>query len=121
MVGVLIIILLGGLIVLTGSFVENIGNLFTRAKYQLSYAHLEWKTMSVLQLQRQTHERLGLGTWSHATEMVPVTEKGDELGVLDIGDVKRPKFERADTLELMKKSEPTVSVQTVEEGGTSTS
>jgi hypothetical protein len=56
------------------------------------YAYAEWQANSTLQLQRQAHEGLGLGTWSRTNETVPVTEPGDQLGTLDISDRKHPRL-----------------------------
>ena len=77
---------------LTGAFIESVFRccivLHTghrkRAQDRYRYAQLEWETNSTLQLQRLAHEGIGLGIWSHQTNSVPVTERGEKLGVLDI-------------------------------------
>lgn len=56
------------------------------------YAYAEWQANSTLQLQRQAHESLGLGTWSRTDGSIPVTELGDKLGVLDISEKKHPRL-----------------------------
>ena len=45
---------------------------------------------SVLELQRQAHEALGLGTWSLSKIGTRVTKSGGQLGVLDITNPKHP-------------------------------
>lgn len=49
-------------------------------------AHAEWKAGSTLQLQRIAHQNLGLGTWKRTDEAVPVTAKGDTLGIFDVSN-----------------------------------
>lgn len=55
-----------------------------------TYARLEWTSNEALQLQRMAHEELGLGTWRRCVDAVPVTNRGDRLGVLDISDRDHP-------------------------------
>ncbi|KAF2623613.1 hypothetical protein BU25DRAFT_308937, partial [Macroventuria anomochaeta] len=47
---------------------------------------------STLQLQRIAHENLGLGTWKRTDEQIPVTNKGDILGVFDTTDRKHARL-----------------------------
>lgn len=58
------------------------------------YALLEWRSNSILQLQRLLHENLGMGTWSSASNQVPVTERGEKIGVIDTSDPKHPRMTR---------------------------
>jgi hypothetical protein len=41
----------------------------------------------VFQLQRLAHEELGFGTWSRTDEFIPVTRKGEQLGIFDLSDL----------------------------------
>lgn len=53
---------------------------------RLRRGHAEWKAGSTLQLQRIAHENLGLGLWTRTNESVPVTNRGDLLGIYDVQD-----------------------------------
>lgn len=44
------------------------------------------------QLQRLAHEELGVGTWARCDTDVPVTERLERLGVLDLSDRAHPKL-----------------------------
>ncbi|KAI9166411.1 hypothetical protein HJFPF1_02512 [Paramyrothecium foliicola] len=59
---------------------------------QLWYKQLEWSTNEVLQQHRLAHEVLGWGrqTWRDCTEYVPITDKGEVLGCLDIRNPEHP-------------------------------
>lgn len=90
MVGVSIILAIGILIIPIATYLEELVSWIThrapslRTNRRFQYAFGEWQAYSTLQLQRLAHESLGLGTWSRTDESVPVTEKGDKLGVLDV-------------------------------------
>lgn len=58
------------------------------------YRFLEWTSHSVLQLQRQGHESLGLGTWEKCIETVPVSKPDEIMGFLDITDATHPLLRR---------------------------
>ena len=69
----------------------------------------EWFSNDKLQLQRMAHEELGLGgTWSGCTgpHTIPITEKGQLLGVLDVSDPDHPRL-----VNIFKQAKP-------DEGGT---
>jgi hypothetical protein len=38
------------------------------------------------------HEELGMGVWSKCTEDVPVTRRGETLGVLRVGEKEHPRL-----------------------------
>ncbi|KAF2002997.1 hypothetical protein P154DRAFT_573407 [Amniculicola lignicola CBS 123094] len=95
--GLSVIIFAGGFIMLLGAWVEDILSKISSSKRKLSYGNLEWSATSTLQLQRLAHEALGLGTWSHGTGDVPVTEKDETLGLLDTSNPKHPRFVRPGT------------------------
>lgn len=59
------------------------------------YERLEWTTNSMFNLQRLAYEGAGQGgRWSHADGDIPVTEKGEVLAGLDIGDKRYPRIGR---------------------------
>ena len=81
---------------LTSFYIEELCNciakLFRRDSPESTYARLEWKATTTLQLQRQAHEAIAMGTWSSAADTIPVTEKGELLGVLNIANPKHPRL-----------------------------
>lgn len=82
---------------LIGLFLEELVSTYSKLRHRKSsrsYAQLEWQTTSVLQLQRLAHEGIGAGTWSSALDTVPVTKKGDAIGILDTSDEKHPRLVR---------------------------
>jgi hypothetical protein len=66
-----------------------------RSSQKLAYGYAEWLAGSTLQLQRQAHESLGLGTWSRTDETIPVTEPRETLGVLNTENPKYARLVRA--------------------------
>lgn len=58
------------------------------------YKYLEWTSHSVLQLQRQGHENLGLGTWEKCIDKVPICRPEEIMGTLDITDGSHPLLRR---------------------------
>ncbi|KAH7084584.1 hypothetical protein FB567DRAFT_400442, partial [Paraphoma chrysanthemicola] len=94
--GLSIILAVGGFIVLLATLLDRIlAALFRldklRTSHVWSYAYAEWQANSVLQLQRMAHENVGSGTWSRATDAIPVTQPGETLAVLDVTDRKHPR------------------------------
>ena len=47
------------------------------------YRHRQWLLDGQLQLQRLAYENAGIGTWINAEKDVPVTVRGELLGMLD--------------------------------------
>ncbi len=95
MLGICIIIVLGSVIVLTGYLIEPIVDLAAKLPFlannrRFTYARLEWQCNSTFELQRLAQEAMGLGTWSHGTFSVPVTERGEKLAALDISNTQNP-------------------------------
>ncbi|KAF2003590.1 hypothetical protein P154DRAFT_486179 [Amniculicola lignicola CBS 123094] len=102
--GMSLILLLGGFIVVLDMSLEPLIAWSKKRRYQRLlesdqgyhgvehplYPVLEWSATSIMQLQRQAHEQALYGTWEKCDSDVPVTSKGQTLGVLDIEDVKRP-------------------------------
>ncbi|KAF2820131.1 hypothetical protein CC86DRAFT_429685 [Ophiobolus disseminans] len=81
----------GGLIIIA-SFVLESPPGFVRRYYRDKhvYSRLEWCANGTLQLQRLAHEELGLGHWSACTQDVPITRKGEMLGLLYFRDPEHP-------------------------------
>ena len=75
-----------------------------RDNARLQYAYAEWRTGTTLQIQRLAYENLGMGTWSKTEESIPVTERGETLGALDISDLKHARLVRP-PIQLQKGSE----------------
>ncbi|TRX96980.1 hypothetical protein FHL15_002286 [Xylaria flabelliformis] len=88
--GLLFTFLVGILIILASYLLEPISRILYRKWGWNSYAHLEWISLTALQLQRLAHEELGVGTWYNGTEEIPTTETGDLLGCLDISNPDHP-------------------------------
>ncbi|KAI0856675.1 hypothetical protein F4860DRAFT_396917 [Xylaria cubensis] len=88
--GLLFTFLVGILIILTSYLLEPTSRILYRKWGWNSYAHLEWISLTALQLQRLAHEELGFGTWYNGTEEIPTTETGDLLGCLDISNPDHP-------------------------------
>lgn len=65
-----------------------------RKPHQYSVSRLQWFTDDLLQLQRLAHEEIGLGTWSNCVGVgvVPVTEKGELLAIIDAQDPGHPRL-----------------------------
>ncbi|KAB2573371.1 hypothetical protein DBV05_g7964 [Lasiodiplodia theobromae] len=57
-----------------------------------TYARLEWTMNETLQLQRLAHEELGLGSWHRCDTDVPVTERLERLGVMDLSEKTHPRL-----------------------------
>ncbi|KAL9621084.1 MAG: hypothetical protein Q9160_004469 [Pyrenula sp. 1 TL-2023] len=88
--GLAITLTVGGLVIVVSSSIESVCSFFERRRKKHTYHRLEWVTNETLQLQRMVHEELGLGTWSQAAEDIPVTEKDEKLGVLDVSNPEHP-------------------------------
>jgi hypothetical protein len=96
MLGIVIIIVVGGTIMILAAFLESLFLItmkwLGRKDGQDMYALLEWNSNSTLQLQRLAHEQLGLGTWSRTSDDVPVTKRGEKLGIVNITDRRHPRL-----------------------------
>lgn len=108
--GVIMIIVIGFVLIVTGFCIEWI--VFTIERVSRggvkSFAEIEWRNCSALQLQRLGYEAAGLGAWSGADGAVPVTKPGDDLGVLDTTNVKHARLMRQDVVEGRSSQEATV-------------
>ncbi|KAH7046055.1 hypothetical protein B0J12DRAFT_576545 [Macrophomina phaseolina] len=90
--GLAFIFVVGGVIVVVSWFLEQIVGFWQRRRGYNAYARLEWCANDTLQLQRLANEELGLGTWMGCDAEVPVTKKGDVLGILDLEDLDHPRL-----------------------------
>jgi hypothetical protein len=88
--GMAIIIILGGLIILTNLAIDSVLG-FVRNRHSACMSESsEWKLTSLLQLQRIAFEGRKKGTWSQLTSMVPVTEKGEKFSLDDDNPLEKP-------------------------------
>lgn len=83
-------IFITGLVVTLISYVLEPVSSFLSKKGHFRYAHSEWTTNTVLQLQRLAHEELGLGTWSGCADTIPTTKALEVMASLDITDIQHP-------------------------------
>ncbi|KAH6618503.1 hypothetical protein C7974DRAFT_415876 [Boeremia exigua] len=95
--GMSIILIVGGIIQFLAFFLDEILALLfkfrrIRNNEDFDYAYAEWQVGSTLQLQRLAHEGVGAGTWTKATDLVPVTRSSDTLAVLDVRDRDHPRL-----------------------------
>ncbi|KAL9106723.1 MAG: hypothetical protein Q9227_008292 [Pyrenula ochraceoflavens] len=88
--GLSITLIVGGLIILLSMCTEFSGTFLGKKHQEYTYKWLEWVTNETLQLQRMVHEEIGLSTWYGASSNIPVTEKDEKLGVLNVSDKKHP-------------------------------
>lgn len=97
LLGICIILILGALIILLGTFIEWVAEHIAKCIPGLSssrrfrYAMAEWSANSTLELQRLAHQGVGAGTWRRSRVGVPVTAREEKLGVLEMsssGDKK---------------------------------
>ncbi|KAF2142305.1 uncharacterized protein K452DRAFT_297623 [Aplosporella prunicola CBS 121167] len=84
--GLILILSIGTIIILLSNFIETLVSFILRRRRADIYAHLEWGVNETLQLQRLAHEGVGLGQWKKCGDMVPITEMGDMIGVLDVSE-----------------------------------
>jgi hypothetical protein len=85
-----LVFVVGLLIVLLSLFVEDIAEVLQRRWNRGSTGREMWKANETLQIQRMLYEHSGSGTWHDGPNGVPVTEFGDELGMLKVGDISKP-------------------------------
>ena len=93
MMWLIIILFLGVIITLLESALESI-IVWLEKRGMIKTSSTEWFGNGTLQLQRMAHEELGLGDWSGCTgpSVIPVTEKGQLLGVYNLRDANHPKL-----------------------------
>lgn len=82
---------LGGIIIILSFLLESPPSFVkSHLSKKHTYSQLEWSSNSTLQLQRMAHEELGMGAWSKCTEDVPITRRGEMLGVLSVRRKEHP-------------------------------
>lgn len=98
MMWLVITLTLGAVIVLLEFFLESIVIWLEQCRI-VKTPSAEWFSNDTLQLQRMAHEELGLGDWSGCTgsRAIPVTEKGQLLGILNRQDTDHPRLVNPDT------------------------
>ena len=74
--GLHILFFSGALLIVLSFSIESILSCLHRRRRYNQYKYLEWMSNESLQLHRLAHEGVGWGTWSRATEDIPVTKKG---------------------------------------------
>lgn len=89
LVGLYSIFITGFIITVASYLLEPVSSFLCKKGYR-QYAHLEWTTNTVLQLQRLAHEELGLGTWSGCADTVPTTKASEAMASLNITDIHHP-------------------------------
>ncbi|KAI1327963.1 hypothetical protein F5Y16DRAFT_420312 [Xylariaceae sp. FL0255] len=87
--GILFVYIIGFIIILASYLINPVARFLFKMGYA-RYTYLEWTTNSTLQLQRLAHEGRGFGTWSGGRDKIPVTQKGELLGCLDITNPDHP-------------------------------
>jgi hypothetical protein len=96
---------IGGFIIILDQTLDQLVSYWHRrrqkkknADAESAYARLEWRSNATLQLMRMAHEQSGCGHWSNAAGLVPVTQPGEKLAILDVADESHPLLERTDSL-----------------------
>jgi len=78
--GVSIILILGGLLILTALVLDTIVGFIRRKLDRGDHKRLQWAVDETLQLQRLAFEGAGQGRWSGGTNAVPTTSGNEQLG-----------------------------------------
>lgn len=90
--GLAVVFIVGGLII-TLSYVLGPLACWIQHRHGLDvHTRFEWTMNETLQLQRLTHEELGVGSWKCCDGSVPITEWRDRLAVIDLEDSAHPKL-----------------------------
>lgn len=91
----LIVLVLGIAVILIQSSLESVV-VYLERRGLIQVSSHEWFSNDTLQLQRMVHEELGLGDWQgcSGSNVIPVTRKGQLLGVFDAGDPQHPRLKK---------------------------
>ena len=92
--GVSIILIVGSLLITISLVLSTVMGSIRQKRHWKAYKSLQWTLDDKLQLQRLAYEEAGQGHWSGGTESVPVTRRGDKLGVPETVDYKHPRLSR---------------------------
>ena len=112
-----LLFVIGLLIVLLSFFVEDIATIVQRRWKRGEIGRAMWKANEMLQIQRMLYEHsdAGGGTWHDGPNGVPVTDLGEEMGMLKVGDRSAPNSRSGTQLALATKvSSQSPTRQTVE-------
>lgn len=92
--GVSIILIVGSVLLLTSLVLSTVMGFIRRKRHWKEYKSLQWTVDNKLQLQRLAYEEAGQGQWRGGTDSVPVTRKGDKVGMPENVDGKHPRLSR---------------------------
>ena len=92
--GVSIILIVGSLLISISLLLSTVMCFIRQKRRWKAYKSLQWTLDNKLQLQRLAYEEAGQGHWSGGTDSVPVTRRGDKLGVPKTADDKHPRLSR---------------------------
>ena len=96
--GVGFVLIVGAILIILGWVIETVGGFVQKSLLKKDYARLAWISDGYLQLQRLAYEGAGYVNWEGCVNYVPVSglldTKGQQLGGLDITDVKHPELEK---------------------------
>ena len=96
--GMAIILILGSILIITSLALDSVMGFVRRKLHWKDYKSLQWTLDDKLQLQRMAYEEAGQGHWSSGESSVPVTEKGDKLGIPEGVDAAHPRLSKAQRL-----------------------
>lgn len=93
MMWLIIVLVLGASIIIFEYFLESLV-VFLERQGVIKTSSAAWFSNGTLQMQWMAHEELGLGNWDNCTgpRAIPVTRKGEFLGVLDYRDPNHPRL-----------------------------
>lgn len=74
-IGIILDLVLGGLLVLTSWFVDDIARAVQRLRGRGVHRRFEWRWNDMLQLQKTAFQAYGLGVWKEDEVAVPVTKE----------------------------------------------
>ncbi|KAK4697740.1 hypothetical protein P7C71_g386, partial [Lecanoromycetidae sp. Uapishka_2] len=92
--GVAIILIVGAILIFTSLVIEPIFSFLRLKLHWKDHKPLQWTLDEKLQLQRLAYEESGQGVWSGGMDSVPVTRKGDRLGIPEGVDMVHPRLGR---------------------------
>ena len=90
-----IILILGSILIITSLALDSVMGFVRRKLHWKDYKSLQWTLDDKLQLQRMAYEEAGQRYWSSGESSVPVTKKGDKLGIPEGVDLVHPRLSKA--------------------------
>ena len=97
--GMSIILVVGSLIILTSLFLSSLVSTIRRKHGREDYRSLQWAMDDNLQLHRLAYEEAGQGHWRGGVDSVPVTKRGELIGVPDGVDQSHPRLSKLSAVE----------------------